>query len=135
MAATKLENLTEIESIESFKSLCKELESKKVGHVKDIDVTLDIKDGKGHYENNITVYSVHAEEGSYAVITDPDGGTWNIVVKDKNTVIIKDDKAVKRKIEPFKYKCGTILHLRVDAEWSEKKDTVLKVHIHAVLNV
>jgi hypothetical protein len=94
----------------------------------DQDLSITIKNGTGTAKLSKTTWWVSISGN--ATIKSPDEGSWHIVVKDGNDIIFDKRDVKKGQIIDFKYKTGFKLNLNATAEWSEKKDTTLVIHLH-----
>jgi len=66
-----------------------------------------------------------------ASIQAPETGTWSICVTDvkANKTVFQGDGIRAHQEIPINYKTGMNTQLKVDAQWSEKTDTTLSLHI------
>lgn len=94
----------------------------------DKDISIPIKNGTGTYE--YSTKAIPLTITGYGMITVPDEGSWHIVVKDCNDIIVDKQGITKNQQISFSYKTGFKVNLSVTATWSEIKDTTLSMHIH-----
>ncbi|HII80493.1 MAG TPA: hypothetical protein HA261_08900 [Methanosarcina sp.] len=92
----------------------------------EIDISIPVKNGRGFAETSKTTLKVTVS--GYFEIISPEGGTWSILAKmNGNTILDVHDVKKGQKLK-FSHKTGLKTKLEVEAIWSEKKDTTLKVH-------
>lgn len=95
----------------------------------DQDIAVKITNGRGSGEVDKTTAWVTIR--GYCEIKEPSMGTWTITAKDgEKTVFNRSGLKIGERID-FNYKTDFKLHLKIEAIWSEGKDTTLKAHIHA----
>jgi hypothetical protein len=90
---------------------------------------LPINAGQGDFSKDQTTFGVTLK--GYFEIVSPAEGSWTLTIKDDNDLIKQIDAAVPGQQYRFEYKTGFKLKLRVQAVWSEKRDTALKLHLKA----
>jgi hypothetical protein len=95
----------------------------------DDDFDLLIRGGHGSFSQDKTTLYVTIK-GSFE-IKSPNEGTWSLVIKDGDDIVKQIPGAVAGKEYAFEYKTGFRLKLRIEANWSEKRDTTLRIHLKA----
>jgi hypothetical protein len=103
------------------------LSSEGIGPI-DEDISIPIKHGTGIY--NFSKHAFPLTISGYGMITAPDEGSWHIVAKDGNNVIVDKQGVKKGQQISFSYRIGFTVNLSVTATWSEINDTTLTVHVH-----
>jgi hypothetical protein len=95
----------------------------------DEDFQLPIKGGKGSFSKDQTTAWVTIK--GYFEILSPADGNWTLTIKDDTALVKKFTGVGAGQKQQFEYKTGFTLKLRIEAEWSKKQDTTLKIHLHA----
>ena len=99
-----------------------------------IDQTASVTINAGHGSKAIKKTPTLGKTiNGYFEIQSPDNGTWTLTAKDGNKVLKSFSGCVKGTQYSFSFKTGIfdVIDLIVDADWSEKADTTLVVHVHA----
>jgi hypothetical protein len=104
-------------------------EGAPLGKSIDTDISFNAPGGHGSGTFKKTTWWVTID--GYFMITSPDGGTWHIVVKNGDKVILDVNNVHKGDQIHFHHKTGFKVNINVEAWWSEKRDTTVAVHIHA----
>jgi hypothetical protein len=95
---------------------------------KDIEFDISVKQGKGSGSSEQTTWWKTLT--GYGEILAPDEGSWHIVAKIDGKTFI--DKTGVQKGQKINFTTGTGFKSKfeIDAEWSEIKDTDLKLKLH-----
>ena len=100
-----------------------------LGGTLDTDVSFNAPGGHGSGTFKKNTWWVTID--GYFMITSPDEGTWHIVAKDGDKLILDVNNVHKGDQIHFHYKTGFSVNLTVEAWWSAARDTTVVVHIHA----
>jgi hypothetical protein len=95
----------------------------------DEDFELPINAGAGNFSKDQTTAWVTIK-GTFEILS-PAEGTWTLTIKDDTTLIKKFTGVAAGQKQAFEYKTGFTLKLRLEAIWSKKENTSLKIHLHA----
>jgi hypothetical protein len=95
----------------------------------DQDFDIPIHAGVGKISQDKTTWGVTIK-GYFKILSPPDG-SWTLTVNDDTTLIGKFSGATVGNRYPFAYKTGFTLKLRLEAVWTKKLDTTLRIHLHA----
>lgn len=95
----------------------------------DENFDLPITAGRGQVDTSKTTFGVTIK-GTFEIISPPDG-KWTLTINDGGTLISKFTNAVPGQRYKFEYKTRFTLDLHIEAVWSKKQDTTLRINLKA----